>query len=375
MSTQILTAVDSLGISVEGTNGFPHDNKSTLPSQSWVVVDEKSSTPRLNSNTRSPPTNSPRNKLANYSSTQFSPKKSPKSPLSPSSNRSYFTATSGSNSTRSDTIVSRFFNYFKMFGRSPPFSAIGQTMIDLPGGGLPPLFFPALGLGLPVNALIGYLVSDDPAQSHDKPQQPWVPDIEVQSKRVGKTGRRLWKEVRAVLDTACTAGNWVSLEVIQDLGITKYQPLEKPEEHPARGAGGEELFAAGAVDLTWHASPGQGIVNSARNFTMRFLITTMADPPFQILIGSEALWKSNILGRPVLHIGRHNTTVLPPEREGIQNGDYEERRARNKRLKQEALKKAEENRSQENVVKEIRADTPEEHNSVSAELPGENAKL
>jgi hypothetical protein len=57
--------------------------------------------------------------------------------------------------------------------------------------------------------------------------------------------------MRAVLDTGCTAGNWVSLDTLDDLGIKQYLPLTEIEDIGAQAAGGAVVKACGAVNLTW----------------------------------------------------------------------------------------------------------------------------
>jgi hypothetical protein len=123
-----------------------------------------------------------------------------------------------------------------------------------------------------------------------------------------RNGRRIWKEYRAVLDTGCTADNWVALEVIEDLRFDDMLALTKSEAIPAQLANGTTVEALGAIDLTWHGIPGRQVRNCSRNFKMRFLVTKPAtgeeELPFQILVGSASLWRYKILGKPNLGIER-----------------------------------------------------------------------
>jgi hypothetical protein len=217
-------------------------------------------------------------------------------------------------------VLSRFFGLVgQLLNYSPaPTSALAQTMMDLPTGGLPPLFCPALVFGLPLRSRIECLFESQAlgqVQESTAGPPPWTPDIEVKSRRKAN-GRFIWKELMVVLDTACMCNNWVSLDVVNDLGI-QYMPLSSAEKTPAQTAGGLELVPIGKVDLTWRGISGRQIRNCLRNFEMRFLVIDMEHPPFEILIGRDSLWECRILEAPMLAITpKHNTPVLPRPRDG-----------------------------------------------------------
>jgi hypothetical protein len=128
--------------------------------------------------------------------------------------------------------------------------------------------------------------------------------------------------MRAVLDTGCTAGNWVSLDTLDDLGIKQYLLLTEIEEIGAQAAGGAVVKACGAVNLTWRGIPGGQVRNCSRNFKMRFLVIDSEPAPFQILIGSESIWKCGILQAPIFMLKHHHRSIvgLPRETEAKDNG-------------------------------------------------------
>jgi len=120
--------------------------------------------------------------------------------------------------------------------------------------------------------------------------------------------------MRAVLDTGCMAGNWVSLDTLEDLGIKEYLPLTEIEDMGAHTVGGVVVKACGAVNLTWRGVPGQKVRNCSRNFKMRFLVIDYEPAPFQILIGSESIWKFGILQAPIFMI-KHQRNIIGLPRE------------------------------------------------------------
>lgn len=124
--------------------------------------------------------------------------------------------------------------------------------------------------------------------------------------------------MRAIIDTGCHAGDLVSLEVVKDLGIKNISFTNEDNQDLQSVRGG--LFkACGAVDLSWRGIPKGSVLNFSRNFKTRFLVidAERIELPFQILIGSETIWKYNILNAPVLVGGRpaqdHNIIGLPPK--------------------------------------------------------------
>jgi hypothetical protein len=75
-------------------------------------------------------------------------------------------------------------------------------------------------------------------------------------------------------------------------------PLTERENMGAQTVGGVTVRASGVVNLTWRGIPGQH-GNCSRNFKMRFLVLDTEPAPFQILIGSESIWKCGILQAPI----------------------------------------------------------------------------
>jgi hypothetical protein len=127
--------------------------------------------------------------------------------------------------------------------------------------------------------------------------------------------------MRAVLDTGCTVGNWVSLDTLDDLGIKEYLPLTEIENMGAQAAGGAVVQACGAVNLTWRGVPGRQVRNCSRNFKMRFLVIDSEPAPFQVLIGSESIWKYGILQAPIFMLKQQRNIVgLPRETEVKDDG-------------------------------------------------------
>jgi hypothetical protein len=237
-------------------------------------------------------------------------------------------------------VLSRFFGLVgQLLNYSPtPTSALAQTMMDLPTGGLPPLFCPALVFGLPLRSRVEFLfesqalgqVQESITRTTAPP--PWSPDIEVKS-RIKRNGRFVWQELRVTLDTACAYSNLVTLEVAKGLGIDKLMPLSSAEETPAQAAGGLEFTALGAVNLTWRGISGGQIRNCLRNFEMRFLVIDVEHPGFEILIGRDSLWECRILEAPMLAIGlRHDERKVPvlprppdgKKRESFQDMGYQQ---------------------------------------------------
>jgi len=131
-------------------------------------------------------------------------------------------------------------------------------------------------------------------------------------------GMRKWKEMRAVIDTGCHAGDLVSLEVVEDLGIKNISKPTEQDNQELQSVHGGRFTAYGAVNLSWRGVPKGKVMNVTRNFKTRFLVI---DPqgtvlPFEILIGSETIWKCGILHAPVLmgKVARdRNTVIIPPE--------------------------------------------------------------
>jgi hypothetical protein len=214
--------------------------------------------------------------------------------------------------------VSRFFGLVaQLLNYTPaPTSALAQTMMDLPTGELPPLFCPALVFGLPLRSRIECLfvtqalgqVQESTTRTTASP--PWSPDIEVKS-RIKNNGRFVWQEHRVILDTACAYSNLVTLEVVRNLGIPTLMPLTPTEEKPGQTAGGVEIVALGAVNLTWRGISGGQIRNCLRNFEMRFLVINVEHPAYEILIGRDSLWEYRILDTPMLAIGKHDERKIP----------------------------------------------------------------
>lgn len=175
---------------------------------------------------------------------------------------------------------------------------------------------------------------------------PWLPDIEVKSKyKKNPFGRKKWKQMRAVLDTGCTAGNWVSLDTLDDLGIKEYHklPLSEIENLGAQTLQGASLIPVGVVNLRWRGVPGPNSRgNCSRDFKMRFMVLGMQSAPFKIVIGSESLWKYGILQAPTFMAkGHRDIVVLPTQKEptGASKPSHGERKAANEKLKAEKLKK------------------------------------
>ena len=139
----------------------------------------------------------------------------------------------------------------------------------------------------------------------------FVPRVEVKSKK--KKGK--WKVFHATIDTGCHSGDWVSLQVIDKLGYTgELLPLTASETNGSVTAGGMELSARGAVNLTWHAIPGEDLPNSTRSFKRRFLVAAVQDPPFEMLIGLRSICADRILFAPTLMVSkRKNILCLPRE--------------------------------------------------------------
>lgn len=123
--------------------------------------------------------------------------------------------------------------------------------------------------------------------------------------------------MRAIIDTGCHGGDLVSLEVVEDLGI-KNISFTKEDNQDLQSVRGVLFKACGAVDLSWRGIPKGGVLNFSRNFKTRFLVIDAEgiELPFEILIGSETIWKYNILNAPVLTGGRpaqdRNIIGLPP---------------------------------------------------------------
>jgi hypothetical protein len=134
------------------------------------------------------------------------------------------------------------------------------------------------------------------------------PDIEVRSKRKS-FGVKKWKEMRVVLDTGCTAGNWVSLSTLQRLGVEQYLPLDEDERNGVLAFGGATVTPCGAVNLTWRGITGRGpILNSSQNFKTRFLVVGNHCPaPFAILIGSNTIKEHRLLSSPLLIGAKRNS--------------------------------------------------------------------
>ncbi|KAH7377573.1 hypothetical protein BKA64DRAFT_254676 [Cadophora sp. MPI-SDFR-AT-0126] len=198
--------------------------------------------------------------------------------------------------------VSRFRSMLSQFGL-PKVPGLGSLTMNLPTIGLPPLVYPAFGLGMP---------------TVEAP--PWLPDIEVKSKyKKNPFGRKKWKQMRAVLDTGCTAGNWVSLDTLDDLGIKEYHklPLSEIENLGAQTLQGASLIPVGVVNLRWRGVPGPNSRgNCSRDFKMRFMVLGMQSAPFKIVIGSESLWKYGILQAPTFMAkGHRDIVVLPTQKE------------------------------------------------------------
>jgi hypothetical protein len=208
-------------------------------------------------------------------------------------------------------VLSRFFSLVGQLLNytPPPTSALAQTMMDLPTGGLPPLFCPALVFALPLRSRIECLFESqalgqvqESTTTTTAPPPPWSPDIEVKT-RIKRNGRFVWTELRVTLDTACAYSNLVTFEVVKNLGIDKLMPLFPAEENPAQTPGGFEFVALGAVNLTWRGISGGQIRNCLRNFEMRFLVIDVEHTGFEILIGRDSLWECRILEAPMLAIG------------------------------------------------------------------------
>jgi len=126
--------------------------------------------------------------------------------------------------------------------------------------------------------------------------------------------------MRAILDTGCTAGNWVSLDTLVDLGIKEYLPLTEIENMGAQAAAGAVVKACGAVNLTWRGVPGRQVRNCSRDFKMRFLVIDYEPAPFQILIGSESIWKCGILQAPIFML-KHQRNIVGLPRETVVKDD------------------------------------------------------
>jgi hypothetical protein len=203
---------------------------------------------------------------------------------------------------------------------------LGSLTVNFPTIGLPPLVYPAFGLGMPT-VEVGIILSGRlHVYSRDEQAPPWLPDIEVKSRhKKDAFGRKKWKQIRAVLDTGCTAGNWVSLDTLDDLGIKEFNklPLTDIENRGAQTVEGVTVRASGVVNLTWRGIPGQNFRgNCSRNFKMRFLVLDSGRAPFQILIGSESIWKCGILQAPILMADRE-IVGLPAEQKSSKSDKSE----------------------------------------------------
>jgi hypothetical protein len=142
-----------------------------------------------------------------------------------------------------------------------------------------------------------------------------VPDIEIKSKRKKKL-KTVWKHQRAVIDTACASGNWVTFKVVKDLGFKgKLLELTEAEKRKSLCATGAEFHARAAVMLTWRAIPGGGLPSYAKTFTMRFQVSSVEEPPYDILIGAQSICEYGIMYAPCLVMTPANRThtLLPPE--------------------------------------------------------------
>ncbi|PVH73653.1 hypothetical protein DL98DRAFT_538140 [Cadophora sp. DSE1049] len=229
--------------------------------------------------------------------------------------------------------VSRFRSMLSQFGLSKV-PGLGSLTMNFPTIGLPPLVYPAFGL-----------------------------DIEVKSKhKKDAFGRKKWKQMRAVLDTGCSAGNWVSLDTLDDLGIKEYNklPLNEVETLGAQTVQGVTLIPAGVVNLRWRGVPGPNSRgNCSRDFKMRFMVLDVQSAPFKIMIGDESLWKYGILQAPIFMAkGRRDIVVLPTQKEptGASKPPHGERKAANEKMKAEKLKKKEEDQKLEEAEKDKEKD-------------------
>ena len=136
----------------------------------------------------------------------------------------------------------------------------------------------------------------------------FVPRVEVKSKK----RRGAWKTFYATIDTGCHSGDWVSLQVIDKLGYSgKLLPLTYAERCGSLNAGGMELNARGAVNLTWHAIPGEGLPSCTKTFKRRFLVAAVLDPPFEMLIGLKSICADRILFAPTLVASKRRIIGLP----------------------------------------------------------------
>jgi hypothetical protein len=65
--------------------------------------------------------------------------------------------------------------------------------------------------------------------------------------------------------------------------------------------------------LTWRGVPGKGLPNCAKTFKMRFLVSAVENPPYDILVGLKSICEDRILFAPTLV---HNTITLPEQKRG-----------------------------------------------------------
>ncbi|KAH8586556.1 hypothetical protein B0O99DRAFT_60848 [Bisporella sp. PMI_857] len=123
-----------------------------------------------------------------------------------------------------------------------------------------------------------------------------------------------WKEYIATIDTGCSSGNRVPVQILTELGITEdLLPLTKEEEERgSQSASGEEVYARGAVELTWRGDPEE-FPNSSKTFkNMHFLVSAVQNPAYDILISKKSICEHKILFALTILGGRKIVELPPP---------------------------------------------------------------
>lgn len=130
---------------------------------------------------------------------------------------------------------------------------------------------------------------------------PWILPVLVLSTFKNADDNFIPKPAQCTIDTGNMQGNFVSLQLIEELGYkrSEIRDLTEAEKGPGMSVTGNPIKPVGAVYLTWYHK------NSTRVFrNMRFLIIENA--PYDLVIGARSIQKDGLLVAPNLETGVTN---------------------------------------------------------------------